>query len=83
MLPHCHLDLHSGARLVIQPKRHIIKHSSLSSLRIDDSPGINRLTLLSSVVGEQSGFFSRDYPFQHHISLLHVMSEGLISPYFR
>ena len=37
-------------RLVTQPPRHIIEHTSLSSLRVDDSLATNKLMLLSSVV---------------------------------
>ena len=36
--------------LITQPPRHIIKHTSLLSLRIDDFLSINRLVLLSSGV---------------------------------
>ena len=36
--------------LTTQPPRHIIKHTSLLSLRIDDSLSINRLILLASGV---------------------------------
>ena len=38
-------------RLVTQPPRHIIKHTSLLSLRTDDYLSIKRLILLSVVDG--------------------------------
>ena len=38
-------------RLITQPPRHIIKHTSLLCLSIDDSLATSRLRLLSSVVG--------------------------------
>ena len=45
------IQIGQSSKLITQPPRNIIKHTSLLSLRIDDSLLINRLTLLSSGVG--------------------------------